>query len=312
MPRLFEKPEEREVVYKHCEILAHKYVAEFKRTYEKINGNKYSERFYHFIVFPYYFTIINFVYARHLYINKFMHTHAKEKFLITTFEHNLPRRFETKKEFLMNLYTNIDFNDWLASIIIENLGVSNVSIVRSEGKVNIFSISDAPTFFLKEFKSLLSSPQNIIKFYRIIFFLSYWAVKKLPYRIKSFQNIYGIGPLRSLLYSIILNVRAFVPVQPKKIEDMPQLKQEQDKNYFSSGLEKILNIVIHDTFPRSFDDFFAQNIKKIENENTFVPGKIRFDSTGFMDDQKSFLHGLSYLHGEKLAFSQHGSNYCTN
>ncbi len=306
--KLFDNFHERESVYNECKNLAYSYVAKFKREYEK--DVVYPEIFYILILFPYYFTVINFTFARYLYIKKFISLNMKEDFFVNTFEMHLPKKFETKKEFLTNLYTNIDLQEWLVSVILTKLDFENVIIRRSKGKVNIYTIENIKKSFYVSLFSFFSKLENILKFHRVIFFLLASLVAFLPYSVTSFNNIYGVGAFRSLLYSAILNMRGF-----KKREKVKKTPDGSDSSHlkfdFPDEFVNILDEVIAYTLPNSHGVFFDKYKSQAENENTFVRGKVRFDSTGFMDDQKSFKHACSVLNGEKLVFVQHGSNYCT-
>ena len=308
-PRLFENFHDRESIYKQCEALACSYVTEHKKNYEKKNSIHYPEIFYTLILLPYYTTIINYTYARYLYIKKYMEINNGKNFYVETFEIDLPRRLETKKEFSMNLFPNIDFIEWFSSIILEKLNFNNLIIKRTKGKVILFEISLIETDFWKDFKRFLRKKENIIRFYRIILFLNASFVNFIPYRIRSFRNIYGIGPIRSLIYSIILNLKAFISKKTQNEDYNNYL--ESPKHAFPDDLIVILDDLIKKTLPRSIDDLFSHYVAKIEKENTFIPGKIRFDSTGFANDHKSFLQALAVSKGEKLVFTQHGSHYCT-
>ena len=66
-----------------------------------------------------------------------MANNCKEHFLLTTFEEDLPSKFENKEHFFNNLFTNAEFIEWFNSIIIENLGKNNfpLHIRLSSGKL---------------------------------------------------------------------------------------------------------------------------------------------------------------------------------
>ncbi len=315
LPRIFDNLLEREYEYKRCEALADQYILDFKFNYEKNKSITYPYNFYKIILFHYYFTVINFTYARYLYIKKFMSIHFKESFLLTTFEENLPNKFENKEDFFNNLFTNIKFIEWFNSIIIENLKFNNVSINRSKSKVSLNSFKSNKVCFWKGLYNLLTSRENLLKPHRIIFFLIDRFFQRLPYSFKCFQNIHGVSNIRSFVYSLILNVRAYlinnkINHKKERMEKQINLKNFQDP-CFSSEFKNILDCIITHTCPRSHNEFFAEYIEKIEKNYTTVSGKIRFDFTAIRNDAKTFKHAIFWLNGEKLIFCQHGSNYCT-
>lgn len=313
-PHLFKNLSERDDVYDKCNLLADILLKDYKKSLEKTYKVYYPYRFYVFLLKYYYFSIVVFTFGRYMYLKKSLPRLCTKKILVHTFDKNLPRKFRDKQDFLLNLLTNMDFQEWFSSIILEHLQLKNIIIKRTKGRVELFNGGTKQEYSTNKIKEFLREKENWKKPYRFLFFFSDVFFSKLSYGFKSFNHIYGVGGWRSFFFSMVLNIKSFLKDRKKEEKSTAENGKEQNSaELFSKDFLDILNQMISYTFPQLYsEEALMSQVRTIFKKERFKQEKIRFDSTGAQDDEKAFLHACSVVAGEKLIFVQHGSNYCTS
>ena len=299
---------ERDKLYTQAEELALLYVNNFKEKFEEELNESYSLRFYAIILKSYYFPLILFTLSKYLYLKKFFKIHASEDIVIDTYSDNSFKGFQSKDEFIINLYSNSEFQEWISSIVVQKISPKNVQLnfIHDDVPLNKVDFEDK---FLHSFKSRLFCKMNLLKPHRIFYLFAEFLSKTLGYRFMIFNNIYGVSHFRSIFYSLMLQARCFLNKKVKVSHN--ELNYNRDsKNYFDERFIEILDFMVERTHPYGFKKF-SNMISEVKKNYNFDVGKIRFDRTAIYDEVTAFKHALSAEKGEKLVFVQHGSHYET-
>lgn len=299
---------ERDRLYQQAEELAMLYVHNYKENFEKAGNEIYSLRFHAFILKSYYFPFLLFLLSKYLCLKKFFDIHAKEKIEINSYSLDSFEGFKSKNEFIFNLYSNADFQEWISSVIVQKIAPTNVILTLTKNAVPISEV-DTENKSYASFKDRLFCKSNIIKPHRILFLVFEYLVHILGYRFMTYNNIYGVGHFRSILYSLMLKLGYLLHGKGKSPNNNLEYNSKA-KAYFDDKFIEIFDLLVERTHPYSFEKF-KKLVNNARAESSYGKGKIRFDKTAVYDEKKAFKHALSIENGEKLAFVQHGSHYET-
>jgi len=238
------------------------------------NGVSYSNRFWRLMLLPWLISLVQKTYFNLLSVEGFIKKYGDKDLEVELVHDSIEWKFKDTVDFYYRGIFNPVFDHWLSSRIIEDICPSSWSKIYTEKSIEYDEIIKA------------NMSWKILLYERL-------------FRNRRCMNVYGIGPLYSVLWSIFLRLK---PTRSWKLmrEDNSEIEDVDFEWPFD------FSNIIQRSIPLCFKDLTLINYKA----STYQPGKCNLiGPVIYFNEKAKFRFGLAVLNGEKLIGTQHGGMY---
>jgi len=297
---------DRDKAYRDVAPLIEKYLQIYACRINKKLVYKKDEKFFDFLLRPYFSYIICVAYTKYLYINeRLRHVKRREDLYFPNVTCGAKRIFSRSEDFFNNIFLNPSFHEWLISIIGKEIGLKSV---RGGANLCINTFQEHPKSFFQNMKE----SKVIKKPHRLYYLMKEFFHNKISEEYYPFKNIYGFGFFAESILSLILIIKTYFF---KKIENPIigcDIRRESVKGNVNLDpvFLKAIDKIIDRTFPKSFLENIAENMQRLrllKKRNN----SILFNSVSYCYDEKNLRYALLRERNCKIVYVQHGGGYAT-
>lgn len=280
--KVFKDFSERDRAFVACDNLANFYVKKHGEKINKKNSISLGTESYALITKAFFCFLVCTTYHIYCFNKKFFQELKKKKYVLNTFKESAIKRPKNQTEAINLIYNNSFFAEWLWSYVLEKMNYPNIKIKRKN-----ISSQGVPQ----------EDKQREAKIKRSLFI---------------FSGIYGFTIYQNIFLSMFLNIKWIFDFLSGKRKQRKELiiTESIDKIFFDEKFLSILENLTNLLLPVSFDSSFKENLESAK-KHIFIPGRVIFSKVPIGNDELSFHLAVARSEKEKIAFVQHGSEYCT-
>ncbi len=246
-------------------------------------GRNYSFGFWEILILPWLFRLAEIAFARFEYVRAFVAEHAQDTLAVEIWADEIDWDFRSMEDFAFRGLMHPDFHLWLNSQILIRLAPSHWILTPghfdrpADGRIRKQAVP--------RFKGLRTLGRRLLATPR-------------------FQNVWGIGPLGSALFSVVLGL-----VPARRRQTGPDLSPDPLPALPETFLD-LMRQLERTTRPAHLRDDFTRWEAEYPAAR-FRAGRLRVAPITWVNEKDLFTAAVAREAGEKIVSSQYGCHYGT-